>query len=135
MEENRQHDMEVDIKEVLQEIAELRTTMIGMDGNNGMRSQLNALRQDFNDLLEKIRKYKYEERANTCIGAKLVGELRKELKEKESKERADMKLDKETMVALEKIATSARNSRRTNIITLVGLVLIFFTNMAPYIFG
>lgn len=133
--EDRQHDMEIDIREVIQEMAELRTTLIGMDGNNGLRSQILTLRKEFNAFMDEFKKYKYEERSATCLGTKAVGILRKELKEKEVKEKMDMKLDRETMVALEKIAQDARNSRRTNIVTIIGLFLVFIANIAPYMFG
>lgn len=133
--EDRQHDMEIDMREMLQEMAELRTTLVGMDGNNGLRSQIATLRKEFNTFVDEFKKYKYEERPITCLGIKAVETLRKELKEKEVKEKADMKLDKETMVALEKIAQDARNSRRTNIVTIIGLFLVFVANIAPYVFG
>ena len=135
MSEDRQHDMEVDIKEMLQELAQLRTALIGIDGTNGLRSKVEKLKKEVDDIVVSMRNYGFKEREETCIGAKLVAELRQELKDKESEEKADMKLDKETMVALEKIALDAKNSRRTNIITIVGLVLVFVSNMAPYLFG
>lgn len=133
--EDRQHDMEIDMRDILQEMAELRTTLVGMDGNNGLRSQISTLRKEFNAFIDEFKRYKYEERSATCLGVKAVEILRKELQEKEAKEKMDMKLDKETMVALERIALDARNSKRTNVITIIGLFLVFMANMAPYIFG
>ena len=100
-----------------------------------MHRKVEKLKKEVDDIVVSMRNYRFKEREETCIGAKLVAELRQELKDKESEEKADMKLDKETMVALEKIALDAKNSRRTNIITIVGLVLVFVSNMAPYLFG
>ena len=46
-----------EIADLSKEILALKTTLIGIDGQNGMRSQINGLSQDVNDIKNSLNKY------------------------------------------------------------------------------
>lgn len=46
-----------EIANLSKEILALKTTLIGIDGQNGMRSQINGLSQDINDIKNSLNRY------------------------------------------------------------------------------
>ena len=54
-EDQRQKSKE--ITNLSKEILALKTTLIGIDGQNGMRSQINGLSQDINDIKNSLNRY------------------------------------------------------------------------------
>ncbi len=46
-----------EITNLSKEILALKTTLIGIDGQNGMRSQINGLSQDVNDIKNSLNRY------------------------------------------------------------------------------
>lgn len=118
-------DLHNEVNAVKIEIKELRTTMIGIDGKNGIRGNLAILKNDYEAFKGTMQEDKYRHREN-CYGVELVQKLREEIKEQATEDAAKMQIDAETRTALLTIAENSRSKKRTDIITFIGIVLVFF---------
>ena len=129
MSEERAIELQRDIGKLWGVVRDLRTTLIGIDGTNGLRSKVVALEgrigecDELIDMLrEKLRHYLDAERRETCYGLA-------ELKVRDAAEEADIEEEADVQVARIQAGSGAAIGKwqvagliLSAIINLVGLI-------------
>ncbi len=118
-----------EIGEIRTEVKELRTTLIGIDGKNGIRGTLEAFKKEFEEWKQKIRDYRYTERENTCYGKKLVEQLKIDLKKDKDAEARVMVMEQDFKVKMLKMANENKKANRKNTVVLICAMLTFLASI------